>query len=260
MNDPRDRPDAEAEIEAYSAERLRRVIIAELRGAVGAGDTQETLALKLGYSSAAQLNKILRGHANLPVDKARILDSLGYVTESGATFSFLAQRHAEVRARNRSSTSKTFDLFLALPMAATASDEEFAHVKDTATRMVDALENNCDYTVYCAALGVVGRRDFDSSAFAMADNVAALRNSERFALWLPGPLTKSSSVWVEAGMALALQLHCTFLVPNLDVLPYILTEARHSPMHGFGTVSFHLTNGVDPVALIRRHRGRLFER
>jgi len=123
---------------------------------------------------------------------------------------------------------------------------------------VKALQDHCSFSVYCGALQVAGRDDFDSPAFALTDNVDALRKSRNFLLWVDMPLSKPSSVWVEAGMALAMGKPCTYLVRSPEVLPYILKQAMGADLPGLGSVRCEWLEEASPATLVRRHGYQLF--
>lgn len=251
---------AGASLREMTGDRLKSAIIRELRDILAGGYTQEKLGDVLHYDGGSQVSKILRGTAELTLEKADRLDAAGFVPTIGGSFHALAvERRAKLRRQSRPTRPARYDLFLAVPMASTDDDDDFAKVQRASRSLVDALQNSCNFEVYCAALQINARDDFDAAAFALEDNVRALRASERFALWVPHPLTRPSSVWVETGIALAWNLPCTFFVPSLDVLPYILTEARSTTIQQFGALKFFVVNDQGPAPLVRKNKARLFD-
>lgn len=225
------------------------------------GFTQEKLGIEvLGYTTASQLNKIVNGSASLTTDRARLLDEHGLSpVVADISFEELARMRATRQRRRAPNSSGLWDVFLALPMASTDDDAAFDHVQREARALVQALEDRCDFTVYCGALQVAGRDDFDSPAFALADNVEALRRASNFLLWVDRPLTKPSSVWVEAGMALALGKPSVYLVKEPETLPYILRQASGAKVAGLGGVRCEwIGSSASPANLVRRHGRQLF--
>ncbi|NCC37333.1 MAG: hypothetical protein EOM24_35780 [Chloroflexia bacterium] len=224
------------------------------------GVTQEHVGIELlGYSSGSQFNRILHGDANLPAGRAHRLDKAGYSTSLPETsFEQLAKMRATRRRKRAPNGSGIWDVFLALPMASTDDDDAFRRVQEDATLLVKALEDHCGFSVYCGALQVRGRDDFDSPAFALADNVEALKNARHFLLWVDMPLSRPSSVWVEAGMALVMGKPCVYLVHSPDVLPYILKQATGAHLPGLGSVRCEWIGDGPPATLVRRHGLQLF--
>ncbi|MCE1175044.1 MAG: hypothetical protein LWW77_10615 [Propionibacteriales bacterium] len=247
-------------LEAAGLERIEGQIRWELQEVLSQGYTQEKLGIEvLGYTTASQLNKIVNGSASLTVDRARMLDEHGLTPVLGGSFEELALMRATRQRRRAPNSSGLWDVFLALPMASTDDDAAFSQIQHEARALVQALQERCDFTVYCGALQVAGRDDFDSPAFALADNIEALRKSSNFLLWVDRPLTKPSSVWVEAGIALALGKPCVYLVKEPETLPYILRQAADAKVGALGSVRCEwVGSSSSPANLVRRHGRHLF--
>ena len=232
---------------------------------VGSQMTEEAVGHAIGYSTGSQISKILNGNADLPVPKARELDAL--VADAPPVWQFealaraVAARRPYERTRGKPVLTGSFDVFLAVPMASTSDGAEYRRIRELARDTVAAMMTHCGYRVYCAAVDVEELADFDSPGFAIAENIHALMRSKRFVLLVPKAVHKPSSVWVEAGIALALGKPCTFLIPDQRVLPYILQEAAEPRgIAGLGTVRVKWTNDVQSAAaLIVKHKRRLFE-
>jgi transcriptional regulator with XRE-family HTH domain len=253
------------DIEESSLERLRDQVRFELINLLKSS-TQEDLAHRIGYDSGSQISKILNGFADLPVSRARDLDRLGLRTTLNTSFETLVSAIKEAHGPRRGKRYKPvlaggYDVFLALPMASTENENKYQTVRTEARNLVSALEAHCGYSVYCGALSVATRTDFDSPGFALEENVPALVNCRRFVLWMSELIAKPSSVWVEAGMALALGKPSTYLVPSPEVLPYILREvADTGKLADLGAVRVHwIDDDITPTSLVVRHRTRLFE-
>jgi len=225
----------------------------------------EALAHAMGYETGSQLSKIRNGGADLAMDKAAILDGLEIETGSGHSWSELVEA---VRQRRRASKDRVapiprgaLDVFLAVPMASTADEAAYQATRREVRDLVAAIRNYCSYSVYCAALQVDSRADFDSPGFALADNVPAMLNSRRFVLYVPTIIEKPSSVWVEAGMALVLKKPSVYFIPGREVLPYILQEAVSlRDLEGVGSINVHwIGEETTPAGLVRKHGNSLFE-
>lgn len=251
-------------IDDASHERLEDQVRFELTQLLRSS-TQEELAHLAGYETGSQVSRIVNGYADLPISRARQLDSLGYSTTLGTTFERLANAVKAARGPRRGKQSRpilagSYDIFLAVPMASTDDEAKYQQVRTEARNLVAALEAQCGYSVYCGALGAASRTDFDSPGFALEENVPALAKCRRFVLWVPTLITRPSSVWVEAGMALALEKPSTYLAPSPEVLPYILreiTEAADIP--GIRNVRVHwINNDMTPTSLVVRHKIKLF--
>jgi hypothetical protein len=253
------------DIDQVSLERLRDQVRFELVTLLRSS-TQEELAHMIGYDTGSQISKILNGLADLPVARAMELDALGVKTSLSTSFELLANAVKTASTPRRGKRSKpilagAFDVFLALPMASTDDETKYQAVRKEARSIVSALESHCGYSVYCGALDVATRADFDSPGFALEENVPALVNCRRFVLWVPELVTKPSSIWVEAGMALAFAKPSIYLAPSPDVLPYILRQAANSgDISGAAYVRVYWIDGdMTPTSLIVRHRAKLFE-
>lgn len=255
---------AAEDIDEASHERLEDQVRFELMQLLKSF-TQEELAHLAGYETGSQISRILSGYADLPVGKARQLDSLGHRTTLGTSFERLANavkvgRGPRLGKQSRPILTGSYDIFLAVPMASTEDEAKYQEVRAEVRNLVAALQSQCGYSVYCGALSVASRADFDSPGFALEENVPALSKCRRFVLWVPTLITKPSSVWVEAGMALALTKPSTYLAPSPEVLPYILrqiTDAGNMP--GIGNVRVHWINAdMTPTSLVVRHKNKLF--
>jgi hypothetical protein len=224
----------------------------------------EALAHQMGYETGSQVSKIRAGSADLPLAKARFLDSRGISTTLGVTWSSLVEAIAVRKTKNRNRTAPiapgAVDVFLAVPMASTSDDAQYEETRRKAHAFVTAIETYCAYSVYCAALQVGSRKDFDAPGFALTDNTTALAHCRRFVLFVPEVVEKPSSVWVEAGLALAWQKPSTYFVPHPEVLPYILQQAADvKGLESIGTACIHwIDDDRSPASLVRRHGPALF--
>lgn len=248
-----------------SLERVQDQVVFELhRIQYEEGLTQDQLREVLGFDSAGSVSKLLNGKTFLSVRAAKSLDETGRRTRLGCSFKELQRVLAEKRRRAkarlpRQVKSGKFDVFLAVPMASTADDEHYRRVRKHAQSIVRALRNE-GYEVYCGALDVEDRDDFDAPNFAVEENVPALINSRYFVLWVGEAVDKPSSVWVEAGIALALGKPSTYLVGHPDYLPYILRQASEAKGLDADVTITWLTDGMTAAGLIRRNHTEWFTR
>ena len=120
------------------------------------GVTHESLAHDIGYTTGSQLSRIWNSRADLPVEKARALDELASARQvCSHPFADLVAALRSKKASKRGSRAAApgrYDLFLAMPMASTEDEEQYAETRRTARELVAALENHCAFSVYCAAL------------------------------------------------------------------------------------------------------------
>lgn len=119
-----------------------------------------------------------------------------------------------------------YDVFLSVPMAAFGGDAQYQPFRAEAMKVVAALRERCQLTVYCALERIVAFKDFDTYGEAAADDLAMLEQSANLVLLYPQRL--ATSALFEAGFALARGLPCRFFVrdqSNEDhKLPYLMRK------------------------------------
>lgn len=222
--------------------------------------TQSAFANAIGYGEGT-ISKWKSGQQRLSEGGAKSIDNAGYgPTTLGVSFSELLQLY---RARARSGTEQgshtTWDIFLSMPMAS-AGPADYEKTLTDAQQIRAALEDHCGWQAFFAGADIPTINDFDTPDRALQTNCIAVRESARFMMALLYPLTRPSSVFVEAGFALALNKPSVYFVRDRQVLPYILREASvHSSAAGLPTV--RVCEVADPAQLIgriRRHKGALF--
>ena len=141
------------------------------------------------------------------------------------------------------------DVFLASPMASLTGRGSYIRERESASDLARIIESYCGYSVYYAGDEIESDADFEAPGIALALNVQALRDSRHFVLLVTEPLVKPSSVWVEAGLALAYGKPLTLFVNATDDLPYMLrqvTDAHDVP--GIPTCPF---TGLAELGLLR---------
>jgi hypothetical protein len=227
--------------------------------------SNEELSLDLGYKSGTSVTKWLNDLAPISGPCAEILDRKGFKPTIGGTF--VALHEAYVRAkrglpREPRRGPRTYDVFLASPMASTEDSEEYRLERRGAQDVKAALENFCDLSVYYAGDLLETAEEFDPPDVAAEQNFEALENSQRFVLVMLTGVRRPSSVHVEAGYALARRLPSLYLVPDHKVLPFVLESlGQHQRGEILPPVSVQYVNSsTRAVNLIRKHGDALFTR
>lgn len=117
-----------------------------------------------------------------------------------------------------------YDLFIASPMAAYDTNEQYQKDRQNILDISTAFENKFGYKkIFYAGRTIRSMEKFEHKDSSVKDNLIALKQSKRFVLIYPKALT--SSVLVEAGWALALGKPSVYYVRNRDHLPFLLREA-----------------------------------
>ena len=239
---------------------LASLICDELRGLQDrASMTQLTFGDVLQYKSQSDVSRVLSGERSLPVARAALLDEAGFKTLSGHTFVALAtaQKNARNRFKRRSRNS-LYDVFLASPMA---SAGDYGVERSAAFDLAQDIERWAQFRTYYAGSAIPSQSEFDASTIAWAENWAPLSKCRFFVLYLVKPIDKPSSIWVEAGIALAREIPSIYFVPGPSDLPYILRQASAPPAKGGMakiTVTYIGDEAREPHRLVRRHKQQLF--
>jgi hypothetical protein len=219
-----------------SAERIRAQIAWEFREMLRRNKlTQESVAYMLGASNQATVAKWLTPSRIIPRHVAEALDAglsddaggkHDCSTTLGLTWVQLLALHDQARLKPGAPATvmahSSYDVFLASPMASTEGTVAYDAERRSALELKRALEVFCDMTVYYAGTDLRATREFDPNDAAAEMNFRALSNCNYFVLLITADLTRPSSVFVEAGWALAYQIPCLYLLPNPSVLPYCL--------------------------------------
>lgn len=227
--------------------------------------TNEELALELGYRNGSSVTKWLNDHAPVSVDCAKTLDRLGKTPTIGGTFTDLRKAYTQVSrgiSREKPRGSRTYDVFLASPMASVEGSEEYEVERQAARDVKEALENYCDLSVYYAGESLESKEEFDSPVVAAEENFDALESAQRFVLLALGKVTRPSSIYVEAGYALARKLPSLYLVRHPVALPFVLRSLnQHERNEKLPTVSVeYVESGARAVGLFRKHGDAIFTR
>lgn len=124
-----------------------------------------------------------------------------------------------------------------------------------------ALETRCGFSVHYAGDAIETDADFDSPEIAAETNFEILSRSHFFLLLALAQPADPSSVYVEAGFALAHHLPSLYLVAGPDCLPFVLRTLGQHQQQSLPPVSLQFIDGVDQaVAFVKRNGAPLFER
>jgi hypothetical protein len=149
-----------------------------------------------------------------------------------------------------------FDVFLSSPMVAA---DDYAEEKDVAAEVKAALERSCGMSVFHAIGDPEREAEFDQ--IAIEAFFEALPSSRYYVLLTLTAPTRPSSVYVEAGFALALKIPSLYLVPTPETLPFIMRTLGHYEDDGLPPVRIEcVDSGPDAVALLNSEGTDLFER
>ena len=212
----------------------------------------------------------------LPVNVARQLDKHSGNTDLGPSWRELAvglktaeRTHGKVKPGQQ-----IHDVFLASPMAAAWDAGTYAVERQNALDVKQLLETFLGKTGSHHAGEEISREDeFDVPDLAAEMNFDALRESRHFVLlYAEAPRLEPSaeshgapapsSVWVEAGYALALRRPSLFFVQDTDMLPYCLRSLMQAEV---GAVLPHVLvhrvpSGERAVRILQRQGKAIFEK
>jgi len=121
-------------------------------------------------------------------------------------------------------TKTKYDVFLSSPMAAFVNDDLFQKDRKAMLEIVDAMRDECGFSVFYAGRNVKSLDDFDAPDLSIAADVRALKESSIFVLFYSEKIV--SSVLVEAGFALALAMPSIYFVRRREDLPFLLRSAE----------------------------------
>lgn len=254
-----------AQISAASAATLKQQLCFELHGVkerlrCSNGD----LAVMLHYANASTVTKWLSGQSVVSVSAARRLDELGQRTSIQATFTALCDAYTSASRRPRrgpSPAAGSFDVFLASPMASTETRQSYESERSAARDVKAALETWCGFSVYYAGEMIETDGEFDTPEIAAEANFDVLSRSHYFLLLVLSQPADPSSVYVEAGFALAHHLPSLYLVPGPEVLPFVLRTLGQHQQRLLPPVSLQFIDSASQaVAFVKRNGLQLFER
>ncbi len=127
---------------------------------------------------------------------------------------------AHLSADDRATTA--FEVFLATPMAAFGSSDEYEAHRLHILEVLDLIEAEIG-PAYWAGRELATPDDFDASAHADQANLEALRRSRRLLFVHLSPTPLATSALIEMGIALGWRIPVTVLAPSLRSMPYMVT-------------------------------------
>lgn len=254
-------PMSPEQLDSATAATIEEQIHFEVRQLLARLDlTQSAFANAIGYGEGT-VSKWKSGQQRLSEGGAKSIDQRGYgPTTVGLSFSdLLGLYRARVRAESEDGPHTTYDVFLGMPMSSVGSNYE--KVIADGQQIRTALEEYCQWQTFFAGTDIATADDFDTPDLALQSNCVALRESATFMMVVLQPLDRVSSIFVEAGFALALHKPSVYFVRDRQALPYILREASvHSEAAGLPAVRVcEVDNLSQLLGRIRRHKGDLFK-
>ena len=142
-----------------------------------------------------------------------------------------ADANGEVDIQGRADAADQFDVFLATPMAALGDNEAIGAHMDQIRKIASALRRGADVKrIFFAGWDVYQSQHFDTKKDSLIGNADAMAKSKSFVMILPSKM--SSSVYVEAGMAISRQMPVLLAVRSRKDLPFLLEEADLAGGHG----------------------------
>ena len=134
-----------ADLESASEDLLREQMRYELWEIKQQSEaTNEALAHELGFEHASSVTKWLNDHAPLSINGARALDDLGKKPTVGNSFVELRKAYARASrgmVGRRPQARRSFDVFLASPMASLPHSEEDKIEREAGQEVKTRIEN-----------------------------------------------------------------------------------------------------------------------
>lgn len=153
-------------------------------------------------------------------------------------------------------TDYKYDLFIASPMAAYDTNEQYQKDRQNILNISIAFQKKFNFkSIFYAGKAILSMEDFEYEDSSVKDNLTALKQSKYFVLIYPEALL--SSVLVEAGWALALDKPSVYFVRDRNHLPFLLKEAGQA----FGSVKIYTYTNVEDLikSIDNNKREALFE-
>lgn len=250
-------------LDTATTDQIRRQIRFELQALLDRNDlTQEALALQLDYETAGTVSKWVSGLSPLSFPGAKKLDLLADALgppSVARTFKELVVAGQRRRAPRRAALE--YDVFLASPMAA-VDDAPYAAQRDEALNVKTVLENYCGFSVYYAGGEIRTHDDFESTDLSAEVNFSTLSSCRFFVLLVTCEVARPTSVWVEAGFAMALRVPSLYLIDSLSSLPFVMrTLNQHTVPAILPPVRIEsLDVGQRASSLLRTQGKKIFQR
>jgi hypothetical protein len=252
-------------LNGVSASDLRKQMQAEIKQLKAAeGLTSSGLAEKISYSEPS-IAKWASGAAAISLAGARAFDAAGYKPSVGDSFVHLVQRYKAAKARSGRANellNREYDVYLASPMASTTNDRNYQIERKAALDVKRAIEIWCNLSVFYAGDELESRVHFRPPELAGDSNFRALGSARFFVLLIMTPIRHPSSIFIEAGYALARGIPALYIAPTLKDLPFVLRKlTEYSAREVLPPVSLQYHNKPDEaVSLIQHYGTQLFDR
>jgi hypothetical protein len=150
-----------------------------------------------------------------------------------------------------------YDVFLAVPMSGTASEQEYVALRTLAMDVMGAMKRHCGIeTCYFSGEKLPSKADFESQAVSAQLDFDALGRSRCFVMLYPRPVL--SSVIAEAGFALARRVPTVYLVAEGTRLPFLLAEAHGLPEPAYPPVRTYTYRDPGHLLSLIRNDGARF--
>ncbi len=160
----------------------------------------------------------------------------------------IAEREAATVAQFKQETF-SHDVFISTPMAALNDDKEVKRHRANIEKVRHALRDYCRIAperVFYAGTEMYDKDAFEKSDMALRKNWKELKQSKVFLMIAPDE--RSSSIYVEAGMAVALGKPCVFFAREKDHLPWLVREATAASKHdGLPSLKVYEYTTVDQI-------------
>lgn len=118
---------------------------------------------------------------------------------------------------------KTYDIFLSAPMAS-LSDKDYVESRNEVMKIKRELRN-LGMASYYAGEQLKNISQFDPESLASVQNLEAQLKSKYFVLISPGAVNRASSIYFEAGIAVALGQPSVYFVDKRASLPFVMRAA-----------------------------------
>lgn len=137
-----------------------------------------------------------------------------------------------------------YDIFLACPLSELEGGCKVAFADDLADRLAQTLRTLGLSVFFAGAETRLGQKRRVPN-FSL--NIDAIRNSAVFILITAEQEISRSSIWVESGVAFALNIPSLFIAPELGSLPFLVRRALAPIAEGGrkGVLGFWVTPGIE---------------
>ncbi|MEQ4301739.1 hypothetical protein ABNF97_10170 [Plantactinospora sp. B6F1] len=146
-----------------------------------------------------------------------------------------------------------FDVFLSSPMSSLDEANYTAH-RDGLLKLVRKIEERCNYRCYYAGRNRPTASEFEAEDVALRNDLRALRRSRFFLMVVPEQ--RVSSVWVEAGIALAMSKSSVYLGRTDVELPFVLRGAARSTHPEIPRIRMYSYRDIDEAIKLIEVNGR----